>query len=212
MRNTIKNELFNIISGKSKVSDGAIIQTITCYLGNCKNTSSNFENEKHFKEQEKERLIEFINLNNLWVENIDFSQYISEGAEQRVFLKSGESVLKLNDGIYYSCWYDYFINLLLHNYFFPDTAYSLLGFVIENNILYAVVDQQYVTVTSETNLLSVKEFLLSNGFVNNRNNDYINSELGIIIEDLHDENVLTKNEILYFIDTVFYVTSSFWDN
>jgi hypothetical protein len=212
MRNTIKNELFNIISGKSKVSDGAIIQTITCYLGNRKNTSSNIEIEKYFKEQEKERLIEFINLNNLWIENIDFSQYISEGAEQRVFLKSGESVLKLNDGIYYSCWYDYFINLLLHNYFFPDTAYSLLGFTIENNILYAVVDQQYVTVTSETNLRSVKEFLLSNGFVNNRNNDYINSELGIIIEDLHDENVLTKNEILYFIDTVFYLTSSFWEN
>lgn len=72
MHNTIKNELFNIISGKSKISDGAIIQTITCYLGNCKNTSSNFENEKYLKEQEKERLIEFINHNNLWVENIDF--------------------------------------------------------------------------------------------------------------------------------------------
>ena len=30
-------------------------------------------------------------------------------------------------------------------------------------------------------------------------------ELGIILEDLHDENVLTRNEILYFVDTVFYL-------
>lgn len=51
----------------------------------------------------------------------------------------------------------------------------------------------------------------SNGFVNNRNNDYINSELGIILEDLHDENVLTQNGILYFIDTVFYLTDEFWN-
>lgn len=52
----------------------------------------------------------------------------------------------------------------------------------------------------------------SNGFINNRNNDYINSELGIILEDLHEENVLTQNEILYFIDTVFYLTKEFGSN
>lgn len=44
-----------------------------------------------------------------------------------------------------------------------------------------------------------------NGFENTRNNDYINHDLGVIIEDLHDENVLTQNGILYFIDTVFYI-------
>ncbi|GEP52772.1 hypothetical protein FNO01nite_34440 [Flavobacterium noncentrifugens] len=56
----------------------------------------------------------------------------------------------------------------------------------------------------------VKTFLTQNGFENNRSNDYFNSELGIILEDLHDENVLTRNEILYFIDTVFYLTPEFW--
>jgi hypothetical protein len=99
---------------------------------------------------------------------------------------------------------------LLHNYFFPDTFYDLIGFTKENNILYAVVQQNYVSITESTNLEIVKEFMKSNGFVNNRNNDYLNSELGIILEDLHDENVLTQNEILYFIDTVFYLTDNFW--
>jgi hypothetical protein len=59
-------------------------------------------------------------------------------------------------------------------------------------------------------LKQVKAFLTLNGFENNRNNDYYNPELGIILEDLHDENVLTRNEVLYFIDTVFYLTESFW--
>ena len=52
--------------------------------------------------------------------------------------------------------------------------------------------------------------MLNNGFNNTRNNDYFNPELGIILEDLHDENVLTENGILQFIDTVFYLTDDFF--
>ena len=76
--------------------------------------------------------------------------------------------------------------------------------------MYCVVQQAYVAITVNTDLEQVKTFLTQNGFENNRNNDYINPELGIILEDLHDENVLTRNEILYFIDTVFYLTPKFW--
>ena len=77
-------------------------------------------------------------------------------------------------------------------------------------ILYAVVQQNYVLITSNTDLSKVKTFLTLNGFENNRNNDYYNSELGIILEDLHDENVLTRNDVLYFIDTVFYLKDELW--
>jgi hypothetical protein len=38
--------------------------------------------------------------------------YISQGAEQKVYLKDGATVLKLNDAIYYASWVDYFHNLL----------------------------------------------------------------------------------------------------
>lgn len=144
------------------------------------------------------------------MDNIDFSQYVSEGAEQKVYLKDSEHVLKLNDSIYYTSWKDYLYNLLLHNYFFSDTAYNLLGFTKDGKTLYAVVQQNYVSITASTDLKQVKDFLTKNGFVNNRNNDYFNPELGIILEDLHDENVLTKEDVLYFIDTVFYLTPEFW--
>ena len=98
----------------------------------------------------------------------------------------------------------------MHNAFFEDTAYQLMGFHTKNDNLFAVVEQPFVEVTSTTNLEHIKEFLLKNGFSNTRNNDYYNQELGLILEDLHDENVLTKDGLLYFIDTVFYLTDEFW--
>lgn len=64
-----------------------------------------------------------------------------------------------------------------------------------NQVLYAVVLQSYIAITESTDLKKVKEFLISNGFLNTRNNDYFNPDLGIILEDLHDENVLTSQGI-----------------
>ncbi len=210
MLNHLKDEIYNVLSGTSEVSLGTTIQAITSYLNNGQKASPTLENEKHLKKQEAEKLATYISKHNLWINDLDFSQYVSEGAEQKVYLKDSEHVLKLNDSIYYSSWKDYFYNLLLHNYFFPDTAYELIGFTKDEDVLYAIVKQNYVIVTSNTNLENVKTFLTLNGFENVRNNDYQNSELGIILEDLHDENVLTRNEILYFIDTVFYLTDNFW--
>jgi len=210
MQNGLKYELHNILSGKSEVRFGTTIQTISGYLKNGETTSETTETEKYLKSEETERLENYITQHNLWVKDIDLSQYVSEGAEQKVYLKDSENVLKLNDSIYYTSWKDYFYNLLLHNYFFPDTAYELIGFIKDNNTLYCVVQQSYVAITVSTDLARVKTFLTQNGFENNRNNDYFNPEIGIILEDLHDENVLTRNEILYFIDTVFYLTEKFW--
>jgi len=210
MQNHLKYELHNVLSGKSEIRFGTTIQAIASYLNDGEETSSNVENEKHFKREEAKRLESYISKKNLWIEEIDLSQYVSEGAEQKVYLKDSEHVLKLNDGIYYNSWKDYLYNLLLHNYFFSDTAYELIGFTKNEETLYAVVQQNYVSITSNTDLSEVKTFLILNGFQNNRNNDYVNDELGIILEDLHDENVLTQNGILYFIDTVFYLTEKFW--
>lgn len=82
---------------------------------------------------------------------------------------------------------------------------------MNSETLYAVVQQRFVKLDQLTDLGEVKKFLDNNGFKNIRNNDYYNSVLGIILEDLHDENVLTQQGVLYFIDTVFYLKSEvFW--
>lgn len=102
MQNHLRDELHNVLSGKSEVRYGAIIQSVSSYLNNCKKSGSNVENEKHYKEKESKELEKFISDNNLWIYNVDFSQYVTEGAEQKVYLKDSDHVLKINDAIYYN--------------------------------------------------------------------------------------------------------------
>ncbi|MFH7017528.1 hypothetical protein [Flavobacterium sp. FlaQc-47] len=206
----MKNELQNIISGKSQVRHGNSIQTISRYLRKSKSPSGTFESGKQIKREEATLIKQFCDKNGFWITQININAFISSGAEQKVYLQNTHKVIKLNDSIYYESWEDYLNNLLLNNYYFPDTAYQLIGFFEQNETIYAVVEQMFVKSDSDTELENVKVFLTSNGFVNTRNNDYFNPELGIILEDLHDENVLTVQGALFFIDTVFYLTEDFY--
>lgn len=207
----IKYELQNLISGKSGASYDALIQTVASHLRSGKRTSPMAEEKHQNKAQETEKLIEFAKSNNLIIEDIPEEHFIASGAEQKVYITGGKAVTKLNDAIYYASWEDYFYNLLLHNYFFADTAYDLLGFYLSENTLYAVVQQPYIKADSITDLKEVKKFMAANGFENKRRHDYENESLGLIIEDLHDENVLTAEGMLHFIDTVFFIKpNNFW--
>lgn len=208
----LKNELQNILSGKNIKSYDTTIEAVTSYLRRSKSTSALVETKLSNRQEEKKKLVKFATENNLFYNKIEKKNFVSEGAEQKVYIKNEEYVIKLNDAIYYTSWKDYFYNLLLHNYFFTDTTYKFLGFYIDNDVLFAVVKQPFVKSDNFTNLKDVNKFLIQNGFENTRNHDYYHPELGIILEDLHDENVLTQNKTLYFIDTVFYIKPEiFWD-
>ena len=206
----MKNELQNIISGKSTVRYGNAIQKITSYLNKGKSTSGTFEPSKQIKSEEATLINQFCNQSDFWITKINIDTFVSSGAEQKVYLQDQFKVIKLNDSIYYETWTDYFNNLLLNNFFFPDTAYQLVGFHKSENILYAVLEQDFIESEQETQLEIVKKFLQENGFINKKNNDYYHPELGIILENLHDENVLPFQDNLYFIDTVFYLTEQFY--
>jgi hypothetical protein len=206
----MKHELQNIISGKSQVRHGDAIQAIASYLRRGKSTSGAVAHSKQIKREEAKLIKQYCNQNNFWNTEIDITTFVSNGAEQKVYLHNEYKVFKLNDSIYYFSWEDYFNNLLLNNFFFPDTAYQLVGFYQTENILYAVVEQPFIKSDKNTSLEIVKKFLTENGFLNKKNNDYFHRELGIILEDLHDENVLTFEDNLYFIDTVFYITEQFY--
>jgi hypothetical protein len=207
----VKNELQNIISGKISQSQSHSIQAAKTYLRNYSQPGGETEGSKPGRAEEERALSEYASVNKLFISKEDIGTYITEGAEQKVFYKENETTLyKIADAIFYVTWIDYFNNLLLHNYFFPDTAYTLAGFIVEEDKLYTVVQQQFVLETEPTNLDIVKNHLLSNGFLHKKNNDYFHPYLGIILEDLHDENVLTNDGVLFFIDTVFYLTDTFY--
>ena len=155
-----KHELQNILSGKGKVSYGEPIQAAARYLRESLGAGKKTQGNEPDKTEETERLVDYVNMHNLWNCDINFGLFISAGAEQRVFIKNTQKVLKLNDTIYYQSWSDYFDNLLLNNYFFPDTAYNLVGFYkSEKDIVYALVEQNYVATTQITDLSQVKLFL-----------------------------------------------------
>lgn len=207
----IKYELQNIISGVGEHTKANLIKATAHYLRKSEEASRITQKSKFTKEQEAKKLIDLINTEHLWFLEHDESRFIARGAEQRVYLAQDERfVYKLNDSIFYRYWLDYFYSLLIHNYFFPATAYQLIGFFEEQEILYAVIKQPYITITENTEIEAVRNFLTENGFQLKRNNDYFNPSLGILLEDLHDENVLTNNKVLFFVDTVFYLDKSFF--
>ena len=77
---------------------------------------------------------------------------------------------------------------------------------MKDDQLLCVLKQPYVSSNELANLEEVKKLLEYNGFKHAKRQDYINEEFGLLLEDMHDENVLAKENSLFFIDTVFYIT------
>ncbi len=212
IKQNTKNELQNIISGKKQFSEGEIIQTTARFLRRSKETGGMAEEKQSTKEEEAKSLKKFISENNLWI-TPPTENFIAEGAEQKVYLNpDGRSVTKITDAIFYTSWQEFLNSLLLHNYFFPNTAYTLSGFTEQNEILFAVLNQSFVIANEYTDLQKLKDFMLSNGFVKKHPsiNDYYHPELSIILENLHNENVLTSGGLITFVDTVFYLMPQFY--
>lgn len=207
----IKYELQHIIQGDGEQGNPSLIKTIQNFLRRNEKTSAKYSQKKLLKSEEEKCLINFITENSLFYSApIEEKNYIAEGAEQKVYFLNNEYIIKLNDSIFYEYWLDYFNSLLIHNYFFKTTEYELLGFKIINDKLHSVVKQKFIKTNEITDTELVKAFLEFNNFINTRNNDYFNEDLGIIFEDLHDENVLLKDNTLFFIDTIFYLTHKFY--
>jgi len=133
------------------------------------------------------------------------SQYLTQGGEAKIYLAAdSRNVIKVNESVYYATWTEYFNSLVIHNLLFTNTTYSLLGFTEINGSLCVLLQQQFIE-GEQAELENIKDLLTFNGFENTRRQDYYNKEFGLVLEDMHDENVIVKEDVLFFIDTVFYV-------
>ena len=95
----MKDDIQHILSGKSQVKHHHLIQTACSYLKGSQGTSSMAKDQQQLKEEETKRLVQFIEENDLWVNNINIDLYVSQGAEQKVYLKDGSTVHTLNDQV-----------------------------------------------------------------------------------------------------------------
>jgi len=191
------------ITGKSNKSTTEPIKAAYLFLRRSKKPSENAKRGQSVKEIEKSILIKYIEQYDLFYDVSILQNFLERGQEQKVFY-FGEYVIKTNSLSSYASWEAYFISLLLHNYYFPDTQYELLGFVEDLNLLYAIVKQKYVKSDKATTLEDISTYLSNNGFIQVSEKDYL-SENGVLLQDLHTENVLISDGIFYFIDTIFSV-------
>ncbi len=136
----IKDELRNIIIGDGSIGKTSQLKKTQNFLRGNEETSLRIKKQKHLKSEEEISLIDFAKQENLFYEpEISEQEFISAGAEQRVYLYNDFSVIKLNDSVFYKYWIDYFNSQLIHNYFFQSTSYCFLGFKQINGQLFAVV-------------------------------------------------------------------------
>jgi hypothetical protein len=55
--------------------------------------------DEHFKHEETKKMRQYIKNQCLCIKDIDLNNYVSEGGEQKVYLKDSRLVIKLNDAI-----------------------------------------------------------------------------------------------------------------
>jgi hypothetical protein len=205
-----QQQLQNIISGTGSAESESTLHATRNFLCSSFKTNTtikkDFEYQQRIKEEQRLAILSFCKENNLFAESyFDPELYLTEGGEAKVFLsRDGCHVIKKNDAVYYSTWLDFLNSICIHNLIFPETSYELIGFIFSDD-LYAVLKQKFILSNEDVHLDEVEIILISNGFKKIKNLDYYNSELGIRLEDIHDENVIKQNGVYFFIDTVFYL-------
>ncbi len=213
--NDTRSKLKNIIDGviiEGATDNCTATRNILCSSFSTSTTvKRDFESKSISKKEQVEFLRKYASENALLIEEAPSeSQFLARGGEAKVYFEAEtKSVIKINDGIYYATWLEFFNSIVIHNILFPNTAYSFLGFIEIEDDFFAVLKQPFVTAEDVVDLSDVKKLLAYNGFENTLRkglptNNYYNKELGLILEDIHDENVIVKSNTLFFIDTVFY--------
>ncbi len=148
--------------------------------------------------------------NGLWINEQDFlaqhaKRLIGAGAEQKVYLHdNGKEVIKVNSGNYHGNWLEFFNRLLGHSILFPATKYAITGFSRIEDVFVVIIKQPFAILTEGAQRSIVEAYLNKHGFIRTKNDDYYHAKLGVILEDLHDENVFLLAEQILFIDPVIY--------
>jgi len=208
-----RHKIENITSGaiiEGEPDHCPAIRNSLCRSFTTSNTvKKDFEGKAIIKEEQALSIEAYCTEHQLWyTDRPEEDRYLTRGGEAKVYLhRDNRHVIKINDAIYYATWLEFFNSILLHNLIFENTSYRLLGFVKEDGILSAVLKQSFILSDAQVELEDVKKILEFNGFKNTRRHDYIHQELGLILEDMHDENVIVNSETLFFIDSVFYIVT-----
>jgi hypothetical protein len=164
--NDTRRKIENIVAGT--VIEGETDYCTTIRNSFCRRFATSttvkedFEGKSIIKKEQALLIADFCNERNLWVTDVPSEQrYLTRGGEAKVYLHSDNlHVIKLNDAVYYATWLEFLNSLLLHNILFENTAYHLLGFVMLDNELYAVLKQPFIISDAPVDLEDVKKYYI----------------------------------------------------
>ena len=172
LRDDTRSKIKNIIAGaliKGQENNCTTIRNLLCASYPTSTTvKTDFEGKSIIKEKQARFIEKYISENDLWVtEHPSQERYLTRGGEAKVYLhKDGKHFIKLNDAIYYATWLEFFNSILIHNIIFENTSYLLEGFTKEEDLLYAVLRQPFITADAQVDLDDINKLLTFNGFEN----------------------------------------------
>ena len=134
-----------------------------------------------------------------------------EGGENQVYL-SGALVFKRNNLAYHTSYLEFFERIALHNWLFPDTAYTFVGLMWdvhnELSLLKPMLTQRALRGVRGATRIEVAAEMSRMGFIRRYEDNYTNSDQTLFIDDLHAQNVLidADGDLLIF-DPAIYLSS-----
>ena len=116
---------------------------------------------------------------------------IAQGAEAKVYYRSGDpSVVKERTSIY-STWQKALEAIALHNYLFPETSMLVTGFTRDSdNLMRIILTQPYVSCKRLATKDEIDEMVAAKGFRDNWYGQGVNyTSDRMALEDMHPANV-----------------------
>ncbi|WP_455639476.1 putative polyvalent protein kinase domain-containing protein [Parabacteroides sp.] len=146
-----------------------------------------------------------------WISDISkLGDFSDRGSENEVYLSlDNKYVYKLNDFRYSDDnLTSFFIRITIHNYYFPDCAYKLVGFTYnQSQKVCAVLVQPFIYSAREATEKEIADELFKMGFLPQLEGEYFSNGEFDIFDALPNNVLVGIDGHLYFIDTIIYRTS-----
>lgn len=190
-----KNAIGGILEQAEFIAQG-VLQSVQAVAGttNCKGVQI-------------ARIAEWAKANGCWLSKETLGNYEDRGSENEVYLSSKENVVyKLNDFRYSDDnLFPFFERIKAHNEYFPDCAYTMIGFA-ENmsNKICAVLQQPFIIAAREALEEEISEELLRLGFKPQMDGEYYSNGIHDIFDATPNNVLVGIDGNLYFIDTIIY--------
>ncbi len=150
--------------------------------------------------------------NKCWVADISvLGDFVDRGSENEVYSAyNTDIVYKLNDFRYADDNLNsFFERLQIHNHYFPECKYDLIGFALnQSDKVCAILVQPFIHAEREATENEIADALALSGFQPQLGGEYFTNGEYDIFDALPNNVLYGIDGHLYFIDTIIYATQS----